>query len=105
VGERTFSYEVRRDVWDAGRTEIALVRRTVPQRRSLLRRGNGETVVLFRRTFRPLLELKELELTYTSDREEAAAREQDAREAAVAADELADILRSHTGPADSGAEV
>jgi hypothetical protein len=61
VGERSFSYEVRRDVWDAGRIEIALVRRTVPQRRSLRRRGTDETVVLFRRTFRPLLELKELE--------------------------------------------
>lgn len=48
---------------------------------------------------------EERELIYASEREEAAAREQDAREAAVAASELADILRSHTGGADSGAKV
>jgi hypothetical protein len=43
---------------------VSLVRRSAPQRRrSLLRRGgdDGEVVVLFKRTFRPLLELKELE--------------------------------------------
>lgn len=43
MGERPFSYEVRREVWGAGRTEIALIRRTVGQRRSLLRRGHDET--------------------------------------------------------------
>ena len=48
---------------------------------------------------------EERELIYASEREEAAARAQDAREAAVAASELADILRSHTGGADSGAKV
>lgn len=181
VGTRPFSYEVQRDVWGAGRTEVTLIRRTAPQRRSLLHRSHDEALALFRRTFSPLRELKELEryaaelelvarhanngtlgcfvdtrphegmvaialydrwfdgenlrcdelasrrydagdeqalvasaefvaemqewaerrnaereLTYASDREEAAAREQDAREAAVAAGELADILRSHT---------
>jgi hypothetical protein len=190
MGRRPFTYEVRRDVWDAGRTEIALVRRSAGQRRSLLRRAQDETAVLFHCTFRPLLELKELEhyaselelvarhandgtlgcfvdtrphegvvevalydrwfdgehlrcdelarrhydagdeaslvasaefvaglehwaerrneereLIYASEREEAAAREQDAREAAVAAGELAQILRSHTGRGDPSGEV
>jgi hypothetical protein len=185
VDAQPFSYEVRRDARDAGRIDVSLVRRTPAPRRLSLRRGSaGESVVLFHRTFRPLLELKELEryaadlalvarhltegtlgcfvdtrpyegivevalfdrwfdgdqlhcdelarrrfdagddqslvasaefvaeleqwaerrndereLTYASDREEAAARERDAREAAAAAGELAGILRSHTGPA------
>ena len=48
---------------------------------------------------------EEPELTYASEREDAAAREQDAREAAVAVGGRADILRSYTGAADSGAEI
>ncbi len=91
-------YEVRRDVWDAGRTEVSLVREAPAPRRLSLHRGpRRDSVVLFHRRFRPLLELEERELTYASEREEAAARERDARDAAAAADELAVILHSHTG--------
>jgi hypothetical protein len=63
VGAQRFSYEVQRDVWGAGRTDVSLVRQAPSShRRSLLRRGHDEeSVVLFRRTFKPLLELKELE--------------------------------------------
>jgi hypothetical protein len=182
VGAQPFNYEIQRDVWDAGRTDVSLVRQAPAPRRRLHRGSPGESVVLFHRTFRPLLELKELEryaaelarvarhanegtlgcfvdtrphegivevalydrwfdgdhlrcdelarrrfdagdeqslvasaefvaelqqwaehrneereLTYASDREETAARERDAQEAAAAAGELAAILRSHTG--------
>jgi hypothetical protein len=184
VGAQAFSYEVKRDVWGAGRTDVSLVRQAPsPHRRSLLRRAHGEEpLMLFRRTFRPLLELKELEryaaelervarhgndgtlgcfvdtrphegvvevalydrwfdgqslrcdelarrrydaddeqalvasaefvaelqawadqrneereLAYAADREGAAGREQDARERTAAADQLAAILRTHTG--------
>lgn len=183
VSAQPYTYEVQRDVWDAGRTEVSLVRRPeASPRLSLRRRSPAEPVVMFHRAFRPLLELKELEhyaaeleqvarhanngtlgcfvdtrphegvvdvalydrwfdgenlrcdelarrrfdaadeqalvasaefvaelqqwaerrneereLTYASDREETVARERDAREAAAAAEELAAILRSHTG--------
>jgi hypothetical protein len=191
VSAQPFSYEVQRDVWDAGHTEVALVRRAPAPRRLGLHRGpSEEPVVLFRRTFRPLVELKELERyaselelvarhanegtlgcfvdtrpqegvvevalyerwfdgghlrcdelarrrydagdehalvasaefvaeledwaqrrndereqTEAADREESLAREADARERAAAADELAAILRSHTGSGDSDSEV
>jgi hypothetical protein len=62
VGAQPFRYEVRRDVWDAGRTEVSLVREApAPRRLSLHRGSRSDSVVLFHRTFRPLLELKELE--------------------------------------------
>jgi len=191
VGAQPYRYEVQRDVWDAGRTDVALVRRAPqPRRLSLHRSAGGEPLVLFHRTFKPLLELKELEryaaeleqvarhanegtlgcfvdtrsqegvvevamydrwfdgenlrcdelarrrfdagddqslvasaefvaelqqwaerrndereITYASEREETTARERDARESAAAADELAAILRSHTGVEPSAGEV
>lgn len=182
VSAPPYTYEVQRDVWDAGRTDVSLVRRPAAARRLLLpRRAQAEPVVMFRRTFRPLLELRELEhyaaelervaghatdgtlgcfvdtrpyegavevalydrwfdgeklrcdelarrrfdaaderalvasaefvaelqqwaerrneereLAYASDREDSAARERDARDAAAAAEDLAAILRSET---------
>jgi hypothetical protein len=63
VSARPYSYEVQRDVWDAGRTDVSLVRQAppAPHRLSLRHAPRSEPVVLFHRTFRPLLELKELE--------------------------------------------
>jgi hypothetical protein len=64
MGAQPFSYEVRRDAAGPGRIEVSLVRHApAPRRRSLLRHGHevGAPTVLFRRTFRPLLELKDLE--------------------------------------------
>jgi hypothetical protein len=69
VGEQPLTYEVRRDVWDAGRTDVSLVRQAhAPRRLSLHRGPREEPSVLFHRTFRPLLELKELE-RYASELE------------------------------------
>jgi len=61
VGAQPFTYEVQRDAWDAGRTEVTLVRRPAAHGFSLRRHSAEAPVVLLRRTFRPLLELKELE--------------------------------------------
>jgi hypothetical protein len=189
VDAQRFSYAVKRDVWGPDRAEVALVRRAESRRLSL-RRDHDERMVLFRRTFKPLLELEELEryaselevaarhanegtlgcfvdtrphegivdvalydrwfdgehlgcdelarrrfdasderslvasaefvaeledwaerrnaeraLTYSDDREETAARDRDAREREAAADQLAAILRSHTGGEDSVSQV
>ncbi|MGZ4167774.1 MAG: hypothetical protein ACXVR1_17855 [Solirubrobacteraceae bacterium] len=61
MAAQRFSYEVQRDAWGSGRTDVVLVRRAPSHGLSLRRHAAETPVVLFRRTFRPLLELKELE--------------------------------------------
>jgi hypothetical protein len=63
VSAEGYSYEVRRDVSRPGHTEVALVRRAAaaPHRLALRRAPRETPVVLFARTFRPLVELNELE--------------------------------------------
>lgn len=61
-GGPPYEYRVDRDIWGPSRAEIKLIRRTVS--RGLLKhrhqRGRDE-VVLFHRTFKPRLQLDELE--------------------------------------------
>ncbi len=59
----TYTYEVQRDERGPGHTEVALVRCTAAasHRLSLRRTAREAPVVLFTRTFRPLVELNELE--------------------------------------------
>jgi hypothetical protein len=61
--ERRYRYDVERDYPRPGFLDVALVRREVPPGRFHRRHqhGNNEGVVLFHRTFRPLLELAALE--------------------------------------------
>jgi hypothetical protein len=58
-----YRYLVERKVWGAARAEVSLVRRQV--KRGLLARlrghEDGDDVVVFRRTFRPRVELAELD--------------------------------------------
>lgn len=61
MGAQAFTYEVQRDAWGSGRTDVLLVRREPGHGFSLRRRAGDTPTVLFRRSFRPLLELKELE--------------------------------------------
>jgi hypothetical protein len=61
VGAQPFTYAVQRDAWGAGRTDVLLVRRSETRGFSLRHRADDAPAVLFRRTFRPLLELRELE--------------------------------------------
>jgi hypothetical protein len=63
VSGEGYSYDVWRDVSRPGHTQVALVRRApaAPHRLALRRAPRETPVILFARTFRPLVELNELE--------------------------------------------
>jgi hypothetical protein len=56
-----YRYSVERDSWGAAHAVVALVRRPPGQGVLGARQGRGEATIMFRRTFRPRVQLEELE--------------------------------------------